>query len=140
MFDIVKKYNSEFIPLELSKAVNADGTPKVMYRGTPEGFTIFGKKKAKSSGYYGRGFYFTESNTHANQYGDAMKVYLNIKNPLKPDENELSKDQLRVFLEAVSENKYKKIWVASAYIQKRSCYTSSYNKKFRKFSCFSRLH
>lgn len=36
-------------PDEASKIVNTDGTPKVMYHGSPAQFTIFDKKKAKSS-------------------------------------------------------------------------------------------
>ncbi|MEE1011559.1 MAG: hypothetical protein U0L11_05935 [Acutalibacteraceae bacterium] len=55
-------------PESASKIVNADGTPKVMYHGTPNQFTEFDKKKAKSSGYYGRGFYFTDSESHSSHY------------------------------------------------------------------------
>lgn len=91
-------------PESASKVVNADGTPKVMYHGTPAQFTAFDKKKAKSSGFYGRGFYFTDSESHSNQYGNSMAVYLNVKNPLAPGENALSKTQLKKFLEAVAEN------------------------------------
>ena len=42
-------------PNTASKIVNADGTPRVMYHGSPAQFTIFDKKKTKSSGQYGRG-------------------------------------------------------------------------------------
>ena len=91
-------------PKNASKVVNTDGTPKVMYHGTPAQFTAFDKKKAKSSGFYGRGFYFTDSKSHSNQYGNSMAVYLNVKNPLAPGENSISKQQLRNFLEAVAEN------------------------------------
>ncbi|MGN0542991.1 MAG: hypothetical protein ACI4JG_06010 [Acutalibacteraceae bacterium] len=87
-----------------SKVVNADGTPKIMYHGSPNSFTAFDKKKAKSSGLYGRGFYFTDSESHAGQYGDKYSVYLNIKNPLEPGKNNLTKKQLMNFLEAVAEN------------------------------------
>ena len=59
LFQLVKTYDENFKPDEPSKIVNADGTPKIMYHGSPEQFTIFDKKKAKSSGAYGRGFYFT---------------------------------------------------------------------------------
>lgn len=40
-----------------SKVVNADGTPKIMYHGSPNSFTVFDKKKAKASGLYGKGLY-----------------------------------------------------------------------------------
>ncbi len=91
-------------PESASKIVNADGTPKVMYHGTQAQFTAFDKKKAKSSGYYGKGFYFTDSESHAQQYGNSMAVYLDVKNPLEQGKNHISKKQLRKFLEAVAEN------------------------------------
>ena len=91
-------------PKTASKIVNADGTPKIMYHGTPNQFTVFDKKKAKSSGYYGRGFYFTDSKSHSSHYGNAMAVYLDVKNPLEQGKNHISKKQLRNFLEAVAEN------------------------------------
>ena len=54
-------------PENASKVVNADGTPKVMYHGSNEQFTVFDKSKAKSSGHYGRGFYFTDSKSQAGE-------------------------------------------------------------------------
>lgn len=87
-----------------SKVVNADGTPKVMYHGSPAAFTAFDRKKAKSSGMYGRGFYFTNSDTHAGQYGNLYSVYLSVQNPLTPDGSKVSMAQIRRFLEAVAEN------------------------------------
>lgn len=57
LFAFVKNYDPEFKPNPVSKVVNPDGTPRVMYHGTTSSFTAFDKKKAKSSGFYGRGFY-----------------------------------------------------------------------------------
>jgi hypothetical protein len=62
-----------------SKVVNKDGTPKVVYHGTPAQFTVFDRKKAKYSGLYGRGFYFTESPSQAGVYGNRMDVYLRME-------------------------------------------------------------
>ena len=58
-----------------SKVLTEDNKLKVMYHGSPEQFTIFDRKKAKSSGHYGRGFYFSESESHAGQYGSKYEVY-----------------------------------------------------------------
>lgn len=91
-------------PKTASKIVNADGTPKIMYHGSPAQFTIFDRKKAKYSGQYGRGFYFTDSQSHAGTYGQQYSVYLNIRNPLQYGKGTVSRDQVRVFLEAVAEN------------------------------------
>ena len=104
LFSFVKKYDAEFKPKPASEIRNEDGTPKVMYHGTKEQFTVFDKKKAKSSGLYGKGFYFTGSESHSGQYGDSMAVYLDIKRPLSPDTDTVTEDQIRTFLEAVAEN------------------------------------
>ncbi len=91
-------------PQESSKIVNADGTPKIMYQGSKAKFTIFDKSKARSSGLYGKGFYFSDQNNQAGVYGDAYSVYLNIRNPLTPNGTTVSRDQVRSFIEAIAEN------------------------------------
>ena len=87
-----------------SKIRDEKGNLMVMYHGSPETFTVFNKKKAKSSGYYGNGFYFTDSDSHAGQYGHKYQVYLNITNPLQDGTNDITKEQLRKFIEAVADN------------------------------------
>ena len=87
-----------------SKVRDKNGNLKVMYHGTNESFTTFDKSKAKSSGTYGKGFYFTDSDSHASTYGKTYEVYLNIKNPLQNGTNDITKDQLRKFVEALAEN------------------------------------
>ena len=57
-----------------SKIRDADGNLKVMYHGSPETFTVFDKKKARSGGTYGSGFNFTDSKSHAGTYGDSYVV------------------------------------------------------------------
>lgn len=91
-------------PETASKVINVDGTPRVMYHGSPEQFTIFDKRKAKSSGMFGKGFYFTDSASHASTYGNRYEVYLNIRNPLEHGRSTVSRPQVRKFLEAVAEN------------------------------------
>ena len=104
LFAAVKKKDAEFNPNLPSKIVNADGTPKVMYHGSPAQFTIFDKKKAKGSGLYGRGFYFTDSSFQAGVYGNQYAVYLNIRNPLQPGGSKVTRQHVRKFLEAIAEN------------------------------------
>lgn len=100
----VKSKDADYSPQYPSKIVNADGSPKIMYHGSHAQFTVFDRKKSKSSGLYGTGFYFTDSDTHAGTYGNLYKVYLNVRNPLKAGEKKISKAQVRKFLEAVAEN------------------------------------
>lgn len=81
-----------------------NGNLKVMYHGSPAQFTVFDKKKAKSSGYYGRGFYFSDSESHAGQYGSKYEVYLDIKNPIKDGTRSITREQLRNFVNEIAEN------------------------------------
>lgn len=87
-----------------SKIRDDNGNLKVMHHGSGDAFTVFDRKKAKSSGYYGNGFYFTDSESHAKQYGNTYDVYLNITNPLHDGTNDITKKQLRKFVEAIAEN------------------------------------
>ena len=81
-----------------------DGKLKVMYRGGGEEIHVFDRKKSKPSNLYGRGFYFTDSESAAKQYGDVRKYYLNVKTPLSPGQSSITKEQMRNFLEAIAEN------------------------------------
>ena len=87
-----------------SKVVDADGRLKVMYRGGNGDFTVFDRKKSSYSNLYGRGFYFTDSEAHAKQYGNARAFYLNITDPVSTTETTITKAQMRKFLKAVAEN------------------------------------
>ena len=88
-----------------SKIRDKEGRLKVMHHGSnAHGFTVFDIKKAKSSGMYGKGFYFSDSDSHAGQYGKAYSVYLNIKNPLMQGTNILTKAQIKAFVDAVAED------------------------------------
>ena len=87
-----------------SKIVTEDGNLKVMYHGSPNEFTVFDRKKAKSSAYFGKGFYFSDSSNQAGVYGNNYKVYLNIKNPIHAGTNDITKSQLRKFVQAVAKN------------------------------------
>ena len=87
-----------------SKVVDSDGQLKVMYRGGTGDFTVFDRKKSSYSNLYGRGFYFTDSEAHAKQYGNAKAFYLNITEPVSTTETTITRDQMRKFLKAVAAN------------------------------------
>ena len=87
-----------------SKVVDGDGQLKVMYRGGNEDFTVFDRKKSSYANLYGRGFYFTDSEAHAKQYGNAKAFYLNITTPVSTTETTITRDQMRKFLKAVAAN------------------------------------
>ena len=88
-----------------SKVRDADGRLRPMYQGGAGGFTVFDRKKSKGSNLYGRGFYFTDSKTHAGQYGNNVReFYLNITNPVPTTETTITRAQMRRFLAAVAEN------------------------------------
>lgn len=88
-----------------SKVRDAEGRLRPMYRGDAGSFTVFDRKKSKGSNLYGRGFYFTDSKTHAGQYGNNVReFYLNITNPVSTTETTITRAQMRKFLAAVAEN------------------------------------
>ena len=87
-----------------SKIVDDNGNLRVMYHGSRESFDAFDRKKAKSSGTYGSGFYFSNSKSHAGTYGETYEVYLNIKNPLQDGDQRITKDQLRNFVQELADN------------------------------------
>ena len=69
--------------------MNKDGTPKIMYHGTPgKGFTVFDTNKAEN-GSLGKGFYFSGSKEYAKGHtisngkfsGTVIETYLDAKNP-----------------------------------------------------------
>ena len=81
-----------------------EGNLLVMYRGDSNEFTVFDRKKTNYSNLYGRGFYFTKNKSHAEQYGKSREFYLNIKNPLSPKQNAITKVQMHNFLKAIENN------------------------------------
>ena len=86
-----------------SKIRNKDGALKVMHHGSiAYGFSVFDIKKAKSAGAYGRGFYFSDSDSHAGQYGKTYDVYLNIVNPITEGARDITKAQLRAFIDEIA--------------------------------------
>lgn len=87
-----------------SKIRDDQGRLKVMYRGGNGDFTVFDRNKSSYSNLYGRGFYFTDSKSHAEQYGKARAFYLNIQNPVQEGTHDITRAQLRKFLQEVGEN------------------------------------
>lgn len=94
-----------------SKIVNEDGSPKVVYHGSPNQFTEFDYSKLRTNvTTEGVGFYFTDNKNVAEGYankGDSGKLYeayLNISKPLNSEKKTITKMQLRTFIDAF--NKY----------------------------------
>lgn len=105
LFNLVKEYDRNFMPNPIHpSALNDDGTPKLFYHGSQNEFEIFDRGKAKKNGLYGSGFYFTDSDTQANVYGNKYTVYLSYANPVMEGENTLKRNDVKKFLEAVAEN------------------------------------
>lgn len=75
-----------FNPNSVSKVVDENGEPLVVYHGTNNKWNIldtemFGKNT--DEGYYGKGLYLSSVENKAAQYGNIMKLFVNIKNPLR---------------------------------------------------------
>ena len=95
------KYPSK---LSGTKVVNPDGSLKVMYRGDNNDINKFDRSYSSYANLYGTGFYFTDSQNHANNYGNAKEYYLNIQNPLNTDKHTITLKQVYNFLVAVDKN------------------------------------
>lgn len=65
----------------MSKVVDENGEPLVVYHGTDSQFTVFDSSKVETS-WYSHGFYFSDKKSDAKSYGDnIVPVFLNIRNP-----------------------------------------------------------
>lgn len=65
----------------MSKVVDENGEPRVVYHGTDSQFTVFDSSKVETS-WYSHGFYFSDKKSDAKSYGDnIVPVFLNIRNP-----------------------------------------------------------
>lgn len=87
-----------------SKVRDSNGQLMVMYRGDASDVTVFDRKRSKPSNLYGRGFYFTNSKSHASQYGSAQSYYLNITNPLSTKDRTITRAQMRKFIQAIAQD------------------------------------
>ena len=70
----------------VSKVVDSNGEPRVVYHGTNEDYNAFDDSLIGSNtgneGHAGRGFYFADTAYEASYYGNyVMPVFLNIRNP-----------------------------------------------------------
>ena len=74
-------------PENSSKVVDENGEPLVVYHGT---FKRFNKFEKSNRGSYGKGFYFTQNEKTAFDYGNiVLNFFCNIKKPFYLDENSL---------------------------------------------------
>lgn len=81
LFNLVKQKDKNFNPKASSKIVNEDGTPKVVYHGTSEKFTVFDRTKGRSNMDI-QGMFFSPWEIDAKGYGENVgEYYLSIKNP-----------------------------------------------------------
>lgn len=61
---------------EGSKVVDNNGEPLEVYHATTQDFTVFDIDKANPKGHYGRAFYFTDSETDADEnYQETEQTY-----------------------------------------------------------------
>ncbi len=113
LFTLVKKYDPGFNPHEVNPVLlNKDGTPKVLYHGSPNDFNTFSLEYLGTNGTAeGYGFYFTdkrdiaegyshgtEAQRHQGADGKLFEVYLNIKKPLSNTEVTMTRSEFKKFL------------------------------------------
>ena len=88
---IAALFRHTFLPIT-RKVKEQGGTPKVVYRGSPNEFSEFSYQFMRTNGTTeGVGFYFTDNQSIVKGYGDKgdtgklYEVYLNISKPLNID-------------------------------------------------------
>ena len=94
LFAAVKQKDSSFNPKPVSKIVNEDGTPMILYHGTSDHFTQF--KDTEISPREGS-FFFAQNREDAEAYsgnGTIMEVYVSLKNPI--DYNDMPSEIYRL--------------------------------------------
>lgn len=86
-FKIENRYVSDLESIGVSKVVDSNGEPLMVYHGSPNEFDYFDKSKIGSTtdyGVFGTGFYFALTKSYARIYGENVKpFFLNLKNPYK---------------------------------------------------------
>jgi len=91
----VRDYVNTFF--NVSKVVDENGEPLVVYHGSKASFNAFSHEFTMRNGaMLGRGFYFTTDEEYASGFGgNVFSVFLNLKNPLHPAKNEITKEDLK---------------------------------------------
>ena len=112
-----------------------NGNLLVMYRGDANDFTVFDRKKSKPSNLYGRGFYFTNSKAHAEQYGDTREFYLDIKNPLSPKKMLSLKSRCLISLRLLKMMEKTMIYIIMARMQRQKEFYHQFGEKMTS-QCF----
>lgn len=91
-----------------SKVVDGNGEPMVVYHGTnadPKFYQFSHKFSMRNGAALGRGFYFSEDKSVAEGYGnDVIPVFLNIKKPLEPAKNKITKKGLKRVIRHIDPN------------------------------------
>ncbi|WP_418178197.1 hypothetical protein [Akkermansia sp.] len=90
----------------MSKVVDENGEPRVVYHGSGEKFNTFSHKFAMKNGAVkGRGFYFTDDRGYAEGYapkgGHLFEVFLNLRNPFDSEKLSLSKKDVERVIEHI---------------------------------------
>lgn len=98
-----------------SKAKDKNGNLKVLYHGTPNNFTRFNYDFIGNNGTaIGKGFYLTDSKDVASGYtgetGNVMEVYANITNPMSLDKKNITKADLKKFIQQLSSKDEYYLW------------------------------
>ena len=93
-------------PESVSKVLDENGEPQVVYHGTEAAFSVFDEQfMGKTGTADGQGFYFTDDVNYAQGFAEAggkvMPMFLNIRRALDGDKRSITKAQARKILAEV---------------------------------------
>lgn len=85
-------------PDSVSKVVDENGEPLVVYHGSPNEFSVFDRRRIRNNTRNMRGFFFTTNRDTSGYYGKEMPCFLNVRRPLVETRGEGGEETIQAAL------------------------------------------
>ena len=85
-------------PDSVSKVVDENGEPLVVYHGSPHEFSVFDRRRIRNNTRNMRGFFFTTNRDTSGYYGKEMPCFLNVRRPLVETRGEGGEETIQAAL------------------------------------------
>lgn len=82
----------------VSKVVDENGEPLVVYHGSPHEFSVFDRRRIRNNTRNMRGFFFTTNRDTSGYYGKEMPCFLNVRRPLVETRGEGGEETIQAAL------------------------------------------
>lgn len=85
-------------PDSVSKVVDENGEPLVVYHGSPHEFSVFDRRRIRNNTRNMHGFFFTTNRDTSGYYGKEMPCFLNVRRPLVETRGEGGEETIQAAL------------------------------------------